>query len=175
MRTFLLLVSVAMMAHCAHGQNFITLSLSGGSVNWSILTGNSLIPGSASNPGSNIISLTSTWSLSPAQTLALYAYFSSSTAALVHSSSICTTGCLDIPSSAVEIKLNAGALAAVNQTGAFGAAGASLGLFSLKITGANKNSSRTDQLSFNINLSGLPQLPADSYTGTLFLQAQATP
>ena len=45
------------------------------------------------------------------------------------------------------------------------------------ITGANKNSSRTDVMAFNINLTGgtLPQLPAATYTGTLNIQAQATP
>jgi hypothetical protein len=30
-------------------------------------------------------------------------------------------------------------------------------------------------LVFNINLSALPQLPADTYSGTLRIQAQATP
>jgi hypothetical protein len=45
------------------------------------------------------------------------------------------------------------------------------------ITGTNMNASRTDQMAFNIDLSGgtLPQLPADTYTGTLNIQAQATP
>jgi hypothetical protein len=45
------------------------------------------------------------------------------------------------------------------------------------ITGANKTSSRTDVMAFNINLTGgtLPQLPAATYTGTLNIQAQATP
>jgi len=52
-----------------------------------------------------------------------------------------------------------------------------LQMANVSITGANKNASRTDQMAFNIDLSGgtLPQLPADTYTGTLNIQAQATP
>jgi hypothetical protein len=45
------------------------------------------------------------------------------------------------------------------------------------ITGVNKNSSRIDTLTFNLNLSSaaMQQLPADDYVGTMTLQAQATP
>ncbi|HEV2022387.1 MAG TPA: hypothetical protein VGQ94_07640 [Terriglobales bacterium] len=154
----------------------ITVSLGGGSVQWNNSFGNALLGGSATNPGSNSITITSVWSLSPAHArLALYAYFNNASAALVHNSAVCTTGCLDIPSSAVELKMNAGAFTPVTGTGPFGAAGASLVLLDIKITGANKNSSSNNVLSFNINLSSLPQLPADSYSGTLFIQAQATP
>ena len=50
-------------------------------------------------------------------------------------------------------------------------------LATVAITGLNKSASRTDNMAFNINLSGgtLPQLPASVYTGTLNIQAQATP
>jgi hypothetical protein len=34
------------------------------------------------------------------------------------------------------------------------------------------NGSRTDTLNMEINLTALPQLPAGTYTGTLYLQAQ---
>jgi hypothetical protein len=34
------------------------------------------------------------------------------------------------------------------------------------------NGFRTDTLNMEINLEGLPQLPAGTYSGTLYLQAQ---
>jgi hypothetical protein len=46
---------------------------------------------------------------------------------------------------------------------------------SVAITGANKNSSTTTTLTWNIDTTGTPQLPAGTYTGTVNIQAQATP
>jgi hypothetical protein len=46
---------------------------------------------------------------------------------------------------------------------------------STAITGANKASSRTDTIFFQINTTFNPQLSAGLYTGTLNVQAQATP
>jgi hypothetical protein len=63
----------------------------------------------------------------------------------------------------------------VTGTGPFGAAGASLQIVAVPITGSNKNSSRVDTLQFNINLSTLPSLPAGTYSGVLNLQAQSLP
>ena len=70
-----------------------------------------------------------------------------------------------------------GASTALTNTVAFGAANGGLQLANVAITGANKSASRSDVMAFNINLSGgtLPQLPAATYTGTLNIQAQATP
>ena len=154
----------------------ITVSLSGGSVSWNNSFGNALRPGNATNAGSNTITITTSWNfLLLSNDLKLYAYFNSSTAALAHGASLCTTGCPDIPSSAIELKTNSGAFAAVTGTGPFGSAGASLILVDVPINLFNSFSSRSDVLTFNINLSSLPQLPADSYSGTLFIQAQATP
>jgi hypothetical protein len=159
----------------SHAQ-FITVSLSGGSVQWNNNFGNALRPGSSANAGSTSITISTIWNLARTSTrLRIYAYFNSSTAALVHGSPICTTGCTDIPSSAVELKINAGAFTPVTGTGPFGAAGASLRLLNVAIRRSNRNSSNTSVLGFNINLSSLPQLPADTYGGTLTIQAQATP
>jgi len=60
---------------------------------------------------------------------------------------------------------------AFTQAGPFGAAGASLQLIT---TGSllSLGGSRTDTLSLKIDLTSLPQLPAATYTGTLYLQAQ---
>jgi hypothetical protein len=143
----------------------LSVSVSANSVNFP------LTAGSASNPGNTAITVTTSWNLSPAQTpnLTVDAYFNSSSAALSDGAGN------NIPSSAFQISDNGGAYAALTNTVAFGAANAGLRLANVRVNGANKNSSRTDNLSFNINLSGVPQLPAASYTGTLFIQAQATP
>lgn len=154
----------------------ITVLLSGNQVRWTNATGNPLTPGSATNNGSAPIIVTTTWTnLNPGQNkpLSVWAYFNSATAALAHVSAC--GGCIDIPSSAVEIRTNGGPLSPVNQTGPFGAAGAALEIFSVRITGTNKSGVEVDTLAFNINLASLPGLPADSYSGTLFLQAEASP
>jgi len=83
----------------------------------------------------------------------------------------------NIPSSAFFIADNAGPSTALTNTVAFGGANAGLQLANVTITNANRAGNRTDAMAFNINLTGgsLPQLPAASYTGTLNIQAQATP
>lgn len=141
----------------------LTVSLSGSSVNFTLTSG------SASNPGNTTISATTSWVLKPGRTaVKLYAYFDSSTIALAHTDVANTS---DIPSSAVEVGVNGGALSPVSSTVALGAANAGLQLFNQAITGTNKNASRTDTLAFNINLGSLAQLPADTYNGTLHIQA----
>ena len=142
----------------------LTVNLSGNTVNFT------LTPGSNSNPGSTNITATTTWVLKPGRTaVGVYAYFGSSASAL-------TDGVGDnIPSSAFLISDNGGAFTALTNTVAFGGANAGLQLANVAITGANKNANRTDVMAFNINLTTLPQLPANAYTGTLNIQAQATP
>jgi hypothetical protein len=148
----------------------LTLSLSANAVNFT------LAAGSAANAGSTNITATTTWVLKPGRTaVGVYAYFANAAQAL-------TDGAGDnIPSSAFFIADNAGAPTALVNTvpagGGFGGALAGLQLATVPITGANKNASRTDAMAFNINLTGgtLPQLPAATYTGTLNIQAQATP
>jgi hypothetical protein len=144
----------------------LTLSLSASTVNFT------LAAGSATNAGSTGITATTAWTLKPGRTaVGVYAYFASSTAAL-------TDGAGDnIPSSAFFIADNAGASTALTSTVAFGGANAGLQLANVAITAANRTASRTDAMAYNINLTGgtLPQLPAGTYTGTLNIQAQATP
>lgn len=144
----------------------LTLNLSASAVNFT------LAAGSATNAGSTNITATTAWVLKPGRTqVVVDAYFANAAAAL-------TDGAGDnIPSSAFYISDNGGASAPLVNTVAFGAANGGLALATVAITGANKNSSRTDNMAFNINLSGgtLPQLPAATYTGTLTIQAQATP
>src|SRR5262245_41873 len=154
-----------------------TLLLSGNQVRWTNATGNPLIPGSATNNGSAPVTVTTTWAnLNPGQSkpLSVWAYFNSATAALAHVSA-CSVGCTDIPSSAVEIRVNGGPVSPVNQTGPFGAAGAALPIFSVRILGSNRSGVHVDNLAFNMNLSAVPNLAVDSYSGTLFIQAEASP
>jgi hypothetical protein len=144
----------------------LTVSLSGSSVTFS------LTPGSAANPGNPSVTATTSWVMRPSRTtLGLYAYFTSASAALSDGAGN------SIPSSALSISDNGGAAAALTNTVLFGGANAGLQLANVAITSANENSSRTDAMSFDINLTGgtLPQLPASTYTGTLYIQAQTTP
>jgi hypothetical protein len=151
----------------------LTLSLSANAVNFT------LSAGSAVNAGSTNITATTKWVLQPGRTaVGVYAYFVSNAAALTG-----TASGVNIPSSAFSItdtgagSGGAGTSGALVNTVAYGGATAGLRMANVAITGANKNASRTDQMAFNIDLSTgtLPQIPADVYTGTLNIQAQATP
>jgi len=145
----------------------LTLSLSGNSVNFTLASG------STTNAGSTNITATTSWTLKPGRTkLTVDAYFADATAAL---SDGATPVPNTIPSSAFQISNNSGASTALTSTVAFGAANAGLRLENITIDGTNKHSSATDVMAFNINLGSLAQLPAGTYTGTLNIQAQATP
>ena len=147
-------------------QESLTLSLSGNSVSFP------LTAGAASNAGSTGITATTSWVLKPGRTaVTVDAYFANAAQAL-------TDGTTNyIPSSAFKINNNGAGFNALTSTVAFGAANAGLRLENITITGANKNSSATDAMLFSIDLSSLAmqQLPAATYTGTLNIQAQATP
>src|SRR5581483_11661760 len=130
----------------------LTVSLSANAVNFTLAA------------GSNTITATTAWVLKPGRTqVTVDAYFASAAAALTDGAGN------NIPSSAFKISDNGGASSPLVNTVAFGAANAGLRLATVAITGANKNSNRTDNMAFNIDLSGgaLPQLPAATYTGTL--------
>jgi len=147
----------------------VTVSLSGNTVNFS------MTPGSATNNGSTGITATTNWSLAAGRTaVSLYAYFTSATVAL-------NQGANNIPSSAFKIQVGgAGPFNALTNTvpapGAAANAGLQLGA-ATTITAANRVSSRSDAMAFQIDLSGgtLPTLPVGLYTGTLNIAAQATP
>ena len=140
----------------------ITLTLSGNAVNFT------LVGGSGSNPGSTSITATTTWLLRPnVNSLKLYAFFSSSTAALSDGAGH------NIPSADFQISDNGGAFAALTNTVAFGGANAGLQVSSVRILGNNKTGTNSDLMTFNINLAPLPSLPTGVYTGTLTIQAQA--
>jgi hypothetical protein len=145
----------------ANVQDSISVSLGVGTVNFSLLPG-------AAVTGTPQVPITTSWNLKPAggPTVSLYAYFDSSTVAL-------TDGTDNIPSADVLGSFNSGGFTALTQTGPFGAAGASLLLFSEAISGVNKIKTRNETLDVRIDLTGLPSLPAGTYTGTMRIQAQA--
>ena len=126
--------------------------------------------------------VTTAWVLKPGRTaVALYAYFDSPTSAMVHTDSSNT---IDIPAAAIKAQLNGtGAHNALGTSLAstFGGTATGLNLFSQAITATNRNTSRTDTITLTLDLSGpangqdMTQLPADTYTGTMHIRAQATP
>lgn len=172
-RWLLIFVTMGWSVCPAAAQEFLTLSVAPGIVEWTVPRGNSLIPGRASNPGSNPVTITTSWNLSPGRTwVDIYVYFDSASAALRHQDPMNTT---DIPSSAVQLSINGAGPVAVTGTVPFGAPGAGVRLLRVHIVGNNRKSSRSDAVAFNIDLSSLPQLPPDDYSGVITIQAQATP
>ena len=140
----------------------VSVTLSANAVNFT-LTG-----GSASNPGSTSITATTVWTLKPSVgSVKLYAFFSNSASALTDGAGN------NIPSANFQISNNGGGFQALTNTVPFGGANAGLQLSSTPILGNNKTGSRNDVMNFNINLAPLPNLPANTYTGTLTIQAQA--
>jgi hypothetical protein len=157
----------------------LTVALAGGTTqNW---TGaNALTPGNAVNASASAaVTATTTWVLQPGRTsVRLFAFFPSTTA--LTAATPVGSGGVNIPTSAFEVRVGAGAFTPVtqdNSASGVGVAGSSLVLQTTAITGANKNGNTNASLTFNINLSSAPMqlLPADTYTGTLSIMAQATP
>ena len=134
-----------------------------------------LAANTAANAGSTSTGITTAWVLEPGRTsVAIWAYFSTSAQALLHQTAGNTT---DIPSAAVKIQVGgSGPFNALTNVSPFNAAASGLQVgASVAITAANKNSSRADTLAYQIDTTVVPQLQADTYIGTLNLQAQTTP
>lgn len=111
------------------------------------------------------------WNVSPGQTntVNLVAYFSLPAQAMIG-------GAAAIPSGRVLGRMTTGlpvAFTAIteNGIGGVGTAGGSLRLFTVNVTGGNKNASRTDNLDLRLNLVGFPPLAAGVYSGVLNIQA----
>jgi hypothetical protein len=123
--------------------------------------------------GSSAVAVHTTWLLLPTRAnLYLDGYFAAAASALTDGNATPDL----IPTSAVLGQVPTGsptAFTAFTQNTALGPNGAGLLLFTQAMTALNRAGARTDNLSLEINLAALPQLPAGSYTGTLTLQAQA--
>lgn len=143
---------------------------SGGAVNWPALQANT-----AAQAGSTTTSVTTAWVLQPSRTaVAVWAYFGTAATALLHQTAGNPT---DIPSSAVKIQVGgAGAFNALTNVSPFNAAASGLQIgATISTTPGNKAGTRTDTLAYQIDTTVVPALAADTYKGTLNIEAQATP
>jgi hypothetical protein len=123
--------------------------------------------------------ITTQWDLNPGQTgsVNVVAWFGTPAQALFNGATSTS-----VPSSRLKGQLSPGAPAPTsypatftaftqNAVGGIGTAGGSLRLFSINITGANKTTSRTDNLNLQLDLTGSPVLPPGTYSGTLNIEA----
>jgi hypothetical protein len=120
--------------------------------------------------GSSGVTITTTFNgIGIGTTMDLYAFFASPTNALSDG----RTPADLIPSSAVLGQVTTGlptSYTAFTQTTPFNSAACGLHLYDETDT-INLGVTRTDVLNLEINLSGVPTLPAGTYTGTITLQA----
>jgi hypothetical protein len=123
--------------------------------------------------GSAPVVVTTQWLLGAGRAnVELDAYFASATAALTSGGGTPSL----IPTSAVLGQMLTGtptAFTPFTGSGVLGTAGGGLVLFTQALNSSTRAVTRTDNLSLEINTSGLPQLPAGTYTGTVTIQAQA--
>ncbi|HKU20259.1 MAG TPA: hypothetical protein VJQ50_04535 [Terriglobales bacterium] len=134
-----------------------------------------LAPNTAANTGSSSSTVTTAWSLKPGRNnIAIWAYFTSATAAL---NPVTAGNTFTIPSSAVKIQVNGvGLFNPCSNLSPFNGAASGLQIGTTTITGnSNVIGTRTDTLNYQIDTTVVPQLPADTYTGVLNIQAQTTP
>jgi hypothetical protein len=146
-----------------------------GTVTSGIAIGFTLRSNTSSNPGGGTTTVTTSWSsLKVSRTsIAVWVYFNSATSALVHQSPLNTT---DIPSAAVMIQVNGvGPFTALTNISPFLGVASGLQLASIAITAGNRTGNVTNTLAYNVDTTKVPQLPADTYVGTLNIQAQAIP
>lgn len=147
--------------HSLNGNSSIAVSAAPSGVSFNLVAGGVAV-------ASGAVAITSTVSNPLSTTVNLYGSFGSATAALSGSASG-----IGLPSSCVFGQVPTGAVTsftAFTQSNTLGAAGAGLTLVSM--SGLTANESRTDNLFLKIDLSSQPRLPADTYAGVLFLQAQ---
>ena len=141
----------------------LSLSLSANAVNFALTAGKREQPGQHLDHGDDFVDAAA----EPRIAVGVYAFFTSSAAALTDGAGN------NIPSSAFSISNNGGAFLALVNTVPFGGANAGRLLSNTPILGNNKTGTRTDLMLFNIDLTGVPNLPGGTYTGILTIQAQA--
>ncbi len=129
-----------------------------------------LVPKGTAVASSSISITTTSTGISLFSSLGLYAYFATASAALSGGSPVSY-----IPSSVIYGQCPTGtptSYTSFSSTEPVGGASAGLQVF-FSNSGLSLGASRTDVLSLEVNLSTLPQQPAATYTGSLFLEAQA--
>lgn len=135
----------------------------------------------AANPGSTTSTILTAWTLKPGRTnITLWAWVPNGAAALSDGSGD------NIPASAVTVAAagsgSAGGALNSSVSGGAGvpafvtpAAATGVQIGQIRVLGFNKTGNSTTTLTWNINTTGVPQLPAGTYTGIVNIQAQATP
>ena len=154
----------------------LTVTVRGGAaVNFALLAN------TAVNAGSTISTIRTAWVLRPGRTrVRVWAWVPNGAAALTNGVGN------NIPASAVSAAAAGsgsagGALNAVTSGGAgvpafvTPAAATGVQIGQVRINRRNRTGNTTTRLTWNINTTGVPQLPAAAYTGTVNIQAQATP
>jgi hypothetical protein len=113
------------------------------------------------------------WDLNPGQTgsVRVIAWFAAPAQALFNPASG-----TPIPSSRMRGRVATGVPVTFtaftqNPVGGVGAAGGSLQLLNVNVTGANKTTTRSDNLQLQLDLTGAAPLPPGTYSGTLNIQA----
>ncbi len=123
--------------------------------------------------GSSPVSVVTSWVMLPTRaSVNLYSWFATPAAALTDGASTPN----NIPSSDVFASTPNGiptTLTAFTQTNALGSTNGGLKLFSQALSISNREGTRTDAVTMQVNLTATPQLPAGTYTGTLNVQVQA--
>jgi hypothetical protein len=124
-----------------------------------------LVPNGVAS-GSSAISITTAWSIAGSSArVSLYAYFTSSAAALSAAAGN------NIPAANVSGSVNGGAFRTFTQGSPF-AGSSSITIFSRRVGPNDLQAQRTDTLNLHVNTGGLA-LPAGNYVGQLVIQAQA--
>jgi hypothetical protein len=149
----------------------LTVNITGGAtVNFT------LAANTPANAGGTTSTVQTAWVLSPGRTVVnIFAYVTTTGAALT------AGGGNNIPASAVKATAagsgSPGGLLSTTAGGGAGSvipsAGSGVQIGTVAITGLNKASSTTTTLTWNIDTTFNPQLPAATYTGTVNIQAQA--
>lgn len=154
----------------------LTVSISSGAtVNFT------LAANTAANPGSTTSTIHTAWVLQPGRTqVTIWAWVANGAQALTAGGGN-NIAASQVTATAAGSGSAGGALNSVASGGAgvpafiTPAAATGVQIGSVAITGANKNSFTDTTLTWNINTTSTPQLPAGTYTGTVNIQAQATP
>lgn len=144
----------------------LTVAVSPSNVNFSLVQN-----GTAQGSLSLSIVTTMAGAATVSGTVNLYAYFANAAAALTGVSSSADV----LPSSVILGKCTTGlptSFTPFTQTTPFSGSGAGLQIFSQTVNGLLLPASRTDTLALEVNLAGLSNVAADTYSGILVFQAE---
>ncbi len=141
-----------------------------------------LTPNTAANAGSTTSTIQTAWILSSGRTaVSVWAWVPNGAAALNDGAAGDVIPASAVTAAAAGSGAAGGALNNVTSGGAgvpafiTPAAATGVKIGQVAIGAGNRVANTTTTLTWNINTTGIPQLPAAAYTGTVNIQAQATP